>query len=110
MNLIRWAIAVIVAYVLIVVVLIKLGRGHELLAVFTNASGTPCCGVDATSVGPPDCAVISEDVAMSAGIGSTVMVPLPWGNIPTVIDIIHPSPTENDYACTTGCLIRRTLY
>lgn len=110
MRLIKPALLIAFLCALLMSAPVSLGYGHELLEVFTNAAGTRCCRVDATSAGPPDCAVIPEGVAMSAGIGTTIIVPLPSGNVPTVIDAIHPSPTEKDYACTPGCLIRRTLY
>ena len=110
MRFIKLALLIVALYILIVAVFIKLGHGHPLLETFTNASGTPCCRTAALAVGVPDCAEISAEEAVAAGVGSVVMVRLPWGEAPATINIVHPSPDNKDYACTTGCLIRRTLY
>ena len=68
-------------------------------AKYANANGTPCCTM---REGLGDCKPISNDLAMSLRIGSTIDVEYPSGRSVTRINAIHFG--KHAAICRPGCL------
>ena len=99
-----WVGAVLAALLLLFT---RPSHGHEWIEAngLRNVNGVLCCNRS-------DCAPIPHEVAWTARVGSTVIVPLLSGPQAAVINIVHASldPEGRSFACTTGCLFRVSGY